>query len=191
MQADNLNEYLASMCIAATKQWLKDIIIGLNFCPFAKKEFVNDRIHYFVSPASSLEEALLELNEEFELLAGNDSLETSLLIYPLSFADFELYLDFVELANDALVNWGYEGEFQLATFHPNYCFDGEEVSDPANYTNRSPYPTLHIIRETSLSKVLELYSDPESIPLNNMQLAREKGADYFSKLLASYHKAND
>lgn len=171
--------------IKQTQAWLEKIIIQLNFCPFAKKEFVNETIHYYVSSQTNFDHALEELVKQLEFLANNPSVETSLLIYPEGFADFDKYLDLLSFAEQLLADCGYEGIFQLASFHPDYCFDGEDVDDAANYTNRSPYPMLHLLREESLEKVLSVYPAPENIPNNNIKLAREKGAQYFINVLAN------
>ncbi|MGB1262609.1 MAG: DUF1415 domain-containing protein [Cognaticolwellia sp.] len=169
--------------IAQTKQWLEQVIIGLNFCPFAKKEFVNQTIHYYVSAQAQLKSALTEFLAQCQYLHDNPNIETSLLIYQQGFRDFNRFLDLVDYANDLLVDYDFEGTFQLATFHPEYCFADANYDDASNFTNRSPYPTLHLIREDSMEKVLKVYKNPEAIPDNNIALANEKGADYFKTLL--------
>ena len=172
--------------VSATKQWLNEIIIGLNFCPFAKKEWVNNTIDYYVSEQSQLKKALAELHEQCEKLTNAAELETSLVIYDGGFRNFNDYLTLVDYANDLIVEWGFEGIFQLASFHPEYCFADDDYNDAANYTNRSPYPVIHIIREASMERVLAVYKDPEQIPENNMALARSKGAEYFSAKLKGF-----
>lgn len=174
--------------ISKTQQWLEKIVIGLNFCPFAKKEFVNDTIRYQVSNKGMLEAALTEVAQELENLAKHPETETTLLIFSTGFRQFEKYLDLVDFANELLIDLGYEGEFQIASFHPDYVFEGENDDSPANYTNRSPYPTLHFIREQSMEKVLAVYQEPEMIPENNVNLAHEKGAKFFKSFLASLNK---
>ncbi len=177
----------ANMVISATKQWLNDIIIGLNFCPFAKKEFVNDTIHYHSSKETQVKIALHEFIEECRYLQAHDELETTLIVYNEGFRNFERYLDLVDYANDLLVSQGFEGVFQLASMHPEYCFDGENFDDASNFTNRSPYPLLHIIREASMDKVLSIYNQPEKIPEENIILANKKGSTYFQQTLARIH----
>ena len=172
-----------SQVIALTKRWLEDIVIGLNFCPFAKKEWLNNTIDYKVSEANSLTDAITDLIEQCYLMQDNQSIETSLMIYSPGFDDFEAYLDLLDMANQYLESTGFEGVFQLASFHPDYCFEGQEPGDTENYTNRSPFPMLHIIREESMAKVLSVYKNPEQIPEDNMQLAREKGASFFEQYL--------
>ncbi|MBA6289608.1 DUF1415 domain-containing protein [Colwellia sp. MB3u-4] len=166
-----------------TKQWLEQVIIGLNFCPFAKKEFVNQTIHYFTSDKEQLKSALVEFLSQCHYLHDNPEIETSLLIYNQGFRDFNRFLDLVDYANDIIVDHSFEGIFQVATFHPEYCFAEADYDDAGNFTNRSPYPTLHLIREHSMEKVLSVYKNPESIPDNNIALAKKKGAHYFKTLL--------
>ena len=103
----------------------------------------------------------------------NPDVETVIVIYPTGLESFFDYLDFLETANELLIEEGYEGTYQLASFHPDYCFDEVKQDDPSNYTNRSPYPILHILREASLERVLQSYKEPESIPENNINLARK------------------
>ena len=169
--------------ITQTKQWLAQVIIGLNFCPFAKKEFVNQTIHYHVSEQAQLKSALVEFLAQCQYLHNAPEIETSLVIYSQGFRDFNRFLDLVDHANDILVEYAFEGIFQIATFHPEYCFADADYDDAGNFTNRSPYPTLHLIREDSMEKVLKVYKNPETIPENNIALAEAKGADYFKSLL--------
>lgn len=166
-----------------TKQWLAQVIIELNFCPFAKKEFVNQTIHYHLSAEKQLKSALVELLAQCHYLQDNAAIETSLLIYQDGFRDFNRFLDLVDYANDVVVENGFEGIFQIATFHPEYCFADANYDDASNFTNRSPYPTLHLIREQSMERVLSVYKNPEAIPDNNIALAEKKGADFFKHLL--------
>lgn len=151
-------------------QWLNEVVIGLNLCPFAAKPQRNKQIKIYVSEASQ-EEALLEdiLSQLMELDATPaEELETTLVVVPnmlSDFYDYNLFIDWVE----ALIrqqNW--EGVFQLATFHPDYCFGGTDPEDDENLTNRSPYPVFHLIREESMEKVLKHYPNPEAIPDTNI-----------------------
>lgn len=171
------------LAVQQTKQWLEEIIIGLNFCPFAKKEFVNNTIDYVTCSNGKIRKALEELLLQCNKMDADEDIETSLIIYIDCFRQFEKYLDLVDYANELLIDSGYEGIYQLATFHPDYCFEGEDFDSASNFTNRSPYPTLHIIREKSMEKVLKLYPNPEQIPENNIELAESKGNDYFTLIL--------
>jgi len=169
--------------INQTKQWVEDVIVGLNLCPFAKKELVNNTIHYYVSTQKKFKEALFEVVEQCLFLKNNPQLETSLLIYSEGFNDFNVYLDLIDYANELISEQGFEGLFQVASFHPHYCFADSCYDDAANFTNRSPYPMLHLIREESMERVLNNYKNPEKIPDNNIALARQKGADFFKNIL--------
>ena len=171
-----------------TKNWIGKVVIGLNFCPFAKREFMRDSIRYMVSDKKNLKEVLLELIEELKFLDGNASTETTLLIYPNLFADFEDYLDLVGMGEDFLRQLNYEGVYQLASFHPQYQFGGTEADDASNFTNRSPYPILHLLREESLENALEHYDAPEDIPERNIQVAEQHGFKVLQKLLLDCYK---
>ncbi|MCW8955251.1 MAG: DUF1415 domain-containing protein [Gammaproteobacteria bacterium] len=174
-----------SIVIEHTRCWIKKVIIGLNFCPFARREFDRDNIHYAVINQDSLDDCLQVLVDEAILLDSDDTIETSLLIFTQSLTDFDSFLDYIELANALLLEQGYEGVYQLASFHPDYCFAGEAADDAANFTNRSPYPMLHLIRETSIERALQHYPDPEAIPDRNIELARSKGLATMRQLLDS------
>lgn len=169
--------------IASVRYWLSQTVIGYNFCPFARREFVKNTIDYQVSSSNSIEPVLYDLVDELKKLDEKSSVETSLIILPQGFESFDDYLDLVDYCNQLLERLEYTGTYQIATFHPDYCFDGLDKDDPANYTNRSPYPILHILREASLDRALDNYDDPESIPENNIQLAREKGVTIFKDTL--------
>ncbi len=151
-------------------QWLNDVVIGLNLCPFAAKPQRNKQIKIFVSEASQ-EEALLEdiLLQLIELSNTKpEKLETTLVVVPNMLQDFWDYNFFIDWVEGLIKQQDWEGIFQVATFHPDYCFGGSEPEDDENLTNRSPYPVFHLIREESMEKVLKHYPDPESIPDTNI-----------------------
>lgn len=151
-------------------QWLNDVVIGLNLCPFAAKPQRNKQIKIFVSEASQ-EEALLEdiLLQLIELSHTEpEKLETTLVVVPNMLQDFWDYNFFIDWVEGLIKQQDWEGIFQVATFHPDYCFGGAEPEDDENLTNRSPYPVFHLIREESMEKVLKHYPDPESIPDTNI-----------------------
>jgi uncharacterized protein len=165
------NPARAAQVTAAVRQWLAEVVVGLNLCPFARKPMMADQVRLQVSAARNDEALLAELLAELELLdhLTPDSLETTLLIvtdYLQDFADFNQFLD---LADWLLERQGYSGVYQLATFHPRYQFAGTEPGDAGNLTNCAPYPILHLIREASVEAVLARYPDPESIPENNIR----------------------
>ncbi|MCX7084588.1 MAG: DUF1415 domain-containing protein [Methylococcales bacterium] len=171
--------------ITATQTWLKTIIIDYSLCPFAKRELDRGSIYFSVNHETDIERCLLDLLSEFERLNTDDGIETSLLIYAEAFKDFDDYLDFLELAEAVLSEQDYEGIYQLASFHPDYRFEGAPKDDPANYTNRSPYPMIHVLRETSLEKAIDSYPNPEQIPERNIELMRELGIAKVQSLLAA------
>jgi hypothetical protein len=177
-----------SEIIKQTRNWVEKVVIGLNFCPFAQRELINERVRFTVSDAIGIEPALENLLREIHFLEDNSGTETSLLIYPLAFSEFDDYLDLLDLANALVEDQGYEGVFQIASFHPNYQFADSAKDDAANYTNRSPYPMLHLLREESLELALENYPNPETIPVRNVNFAREKGLGYMQVLLESCMK---
>jgi len=169
--------------IESCKQWVTDVIIGLNFCPFAKPVIESGVVNFSVINVQRLELCLQAVCDELSRLAVDNNIETRLLIYPVGFESFDDYLELAGIAENLLIDEGYEGVFQLATFHPDYCFEGQVYDDAANYTNRSPYPMLHILREASVEKVLENIADPEKIPNRNIAFAREKGMGALSVML--------
>lgn len=169
--------------VQQTKQWINDVVIALNFCPFAKSVFEKGLICYRAANNKNLEEDLFSMLALCKELDQNIELETGFIIYPSSYQDFDDYLDFLELANQLLVEQQYDGIYQLASFHPDYCFDNTELNASENFTNRSPYPMLHIIRESSLEKALESYNNPEEIPVRNIETANSKGAEFFKAAL--------
>ncbi|HCG5528559.1 TPA: DUF1415 domain-containing protein [Vibrio parahaemolyticus] len=151
-------------------QWLNDVVIGLNLCPFAAKPQRNKQIKIFVSEATQ-EEALLEdiLLQLIELSTTEpEKLETTLVVVPNMLQDFWDYNFCIDWVEGLIKQQDWEGIFQVATFHPDYCFGGAAPEDDENLTNRSPYPIFHLIREESMEKVLKHYPDPESIPDTNI-----------------------
>jgi hypothetical protein len=173
--------------IARTRQWIETVVIGMNLCPFAKRELRRGTVRFIVSPESDMESVLLQLIDECTHLDVDDGTQTTLLILPEGFADFDDYLDLVGLAEELLADRGYEGVYQVASFHPDYRFADADADDPANYTNRSPYPLLHLLREDGLEAAIASHPDPDSIPENNIAKARAFGTDYWLKLMDELH----
>ena len=178
---DNKDQQL----IATTQTWLKTIIIAYNICPFAKRELDQGSIRFSVVHDTGIESCLLNLMLECDRLNIDPSIETTLVIYDNAFTAFDDYLDFLEVAEALLIEQDYEGVYQLASFHPDYCFEGAKQDDPANYTNRSPYPMLHLLRETSIERAVATYPHPENIPPRNIELTRELGLAKMQSLLAA------
>lgn len=173
------------LIIAQTKKWITDVVVGCNFCPFAAREVKRDSIYYEVLPAAALETVLPAVATLLQKLEEEPGIETALLILPESFESFTNYLEMVDLAESLLEQEGYEGIFQLASFHPDYLFAGTTEDDPSNYTNRSPYAMLHFLREESVSKAVDNYPDVDDVPDNNIHFTQEKGLIYMKQLLAS------
>ena len=180
-----MNSEHQNIYCSATQEWLQKCVLGLNLCPFARKPSIENRVR-IVSELSEDELSVLErLLSEVEKLDTTDSetLETTLLVIPNLLADFLDFNDFVFTANELLHSRGWEGIYQLAHFHPEYRFAGTDSLDRENYTNRSPYPTLHIIRESSMSELLDIHPDPDSIPNTNIDtmcnLSSKQLKDYF------------
>jgi hypothetical protein len=153
------------------RHWLEQVVIGLNLCPFASWPNKHNQIRITVC-RDKTEEAILETLQA-ELCLAEDTpiseLETTLLVIPELLQDFDDYNQFLNLVDIFLRQYRWEGHFQVASFHPDYCFAGTQQDDPENLTNRSPYPILHIIREDSLEKALAQHPDPDSIPENNIE----------------------
>ncbi|MDH5516452.1 MAG: DUF1415 domain-containing protein [Gammaproteobacteria bacterium] len=175
--------------VEACKAWVEQVVIGQNFCPFAKKEFDQQRIHFQLCDESGTDKALQCLIDECQRLDQDPNIETTLIIFSSLLQDFDEFWGFTEMAEQLMQLQSYDGIYQLASFHPEYCFDGEDKNDAANYTNRSPLPMLHLIREQSMQQALASYPDPASIPDNNIVKARQLGTAYFSAQLAACKKA--
>ena len=165
--------------IQQTKNWVKDIVIGLNLCPFASRPFNDNTIEYTVALKHDdnplIEQHLYQLADCFNKLDETADIETSLLIFPEGYSDFDKYLDLLDIANQLLVDLNYSGIYQLASFHPDYRFEGSAEDDASNFTNRSPYPMLHLIREASLEQALANYPGIEQVPEDNIKKLREIG----------------
>ena len=171
--------------ITQTQNWISRAVIGHGLCPFAKAEFDAGRIHYAVITDDDLQNQLECVLAAFDALDANKAIETSLLIFPRALSDFSDYLDALTLAVQLLEDQGYGGIYQLASFHPQYIFEGAAPDDASHYTNRSPYPMLHILREASVAAALDTYPKPETIPARNIALTRRLGADAMRDLLAA------
>ena len=169
--------------VEQTKSWLTSFIIHYNICPFAKGEYERESIYYSVVESEQTELCLEALFSECQRLDTHTEIETTLIIFPTQFVMFDDYLGFLNLAESLLIEQNYEGIYQLASFHPHYCFEGEDIMDPANYTNRSPYPMLHLIREASLERALQSYPNPELIPERNIKLTRKMGIETIQAIL--------
>ena len=174
--------YSSQQIIDQTKKWIRDVVIECNLCPFAAKVVKAQTVHYQVENSSMLKRCLDCFSLEMERLDNDLTIETSFLIFPESFQQFDDYLELVSLAEKLLKQKGYEGIYQVASFHPLYRFANSTEHDAANYTNRSCYPMLQLLREESIDKALENYNSPENIPGRNIVFTREKGLTYMKML---------
>ena len=170
--------------IAATRQWLEKAVIGLQLCPFAASPHLNNRVRYAVSEQRSSVGLLEEFSHELQTLQDVDAstCETTLLIHPQVLNDFRDYNDFLEECEDALVELGFEGELQVASFHPLYRFAGSREQDIENFTNRSPYPMLHLLREASVARAVASFPGVDDIGEKNMDTLRRLGHEGWRQL---------
>jgi hypothetical protein len=171
--------------ISNTQHWLSSFVIAYNICPFARREQERNSIRYQVIAGDSIEASLETLIGECEHLDSDPGTETTLLIFANGFSQFEDFLDLLAIAEQLMMDQGYEGIYQLASFHPDYCFADADNNDPGNYTNRSPYPMLHIIREASIEKALANYPDPAGIPERNIEITRQLGLEKLRAILSA------
>ena len=171
--------------IEAVRQWLERIVIGLDLCPFAKTEFVNNRIRLSVTEAVSQEQLLIDLKTELEILNKAPDIETTLLIHPQVLEEFDDYNQFLNDAERLLRETELEGIYQIASFHPDYQFAGTEPDDAENYTNKAPYPILHLLREESIERAVSEHPDAAQIPERNVALMNKLGQKKMRSLLIS------
>jgi hypothetical protein len=170
--------------LAATKEWLEKAVIGLNLCPFAKAVYIKEQIRYVVSEAEAPEALLADLLVELRALAAADpdQIDTTLLIHPQVLDDFLDYNDFLDVAEAAIVDLGLEGVIQIASFHPEYQFVDTEPDDIENYTNRSPYPILQLLRESSVERAVATLPDTAEIYERNIATMRRLGIEGWRRL---------
>ncbi len=171
--------------IQYTKNWVEKVVIGCNFCPFAAREVTRGGAHYAIVRTDDIEQSLLSVIQECERLDTTEEIGTTLLIFPDHFGKFDAFLDLLSFSEALLEEHDYEGIYQIASFHPHYRFADVQANDPSNYTNRSPYPMLHLLRESSIDKALENYPDPEGIPDRNIAYAKAQGLAQMKALLSA------
>lgn len=171
----------------AVRKWVENVVLGLDLCPFARREVRHDTVRYVESPAKTNLELLTTLADEFRLLDEQADIETTLVIVPHMLAGFHDYLDFQDPVDALLDALDRTGVYQVATFHPDYQFAGAAEDDPANYTNRSPWPLLHILREDSLAEAIssweKTHGPTSEIPERNIARTREMGVDALRRLM--------
>ena len=163
--------------VAAMRQWIEKAVIGLNLCPFAKAVYVKNQVRYVVSRAPHLDGFLEDLDRELDFLAAADpeEIDTTLLIHPALLADFLDFNDFMQLAEAAVGEHGLDGVIQIASFHPAFQFEGTEPDDIGNYTNRAPFPTLHLLREASIARAVAAFPEADMIYERNIETLRKLG----------------
>lgn len=176
----------ANAVIAHTRCWIEQVVIKLNLCPFARQPFESGKVRCVVSSATQPETLRADLQTELEFLhaTGADDVQTTLLIHPHVLNTFLDYNDFLDVADALIEAHGYAGEFQIASFHPHYQFAGTTADAAENYTNRSPYPILHILREAELERAIDSYAHPENIPQRNIRTLNELGANHLREILS-------
>lgn len=177
----------SSKTLDETRRWVEQVVVGLNLCPFASAPMKGERIRYVLCSEHAVEGIYRALLTEMERLTGlpESEAETCLFVVPQGLERFDDYLDLFEIAETAIPEAGLDGILQLASFHPDYCFEDASTDDPANYTNRSPHPMFHLIREAPLARALESYPNPEAIPERNIALLREMGLAEIEERLAA------
>jgi hypothetical protein len=170
--------------IASTQRWLERAVIGLGLCPFAKAVCVKRQIRYAVTAATTADALLAELQHELTLLAQADpeEIDTTLLIHPRAMADFIDFHFFLREADAANRDLGLEGKVQIASFHPVYEFAGSAPDDIANFTNRSPHPMLHLLRESSVDRAVAAFPDAAAIYERNLETLRRLGHEGWRRL---------
>jgi len=169
--------------IASVQQWLEEVVIGLNLCPFARRELANGRVRFLVAKAETEEQLLETLQAELELLGHDSSIETTLLIHPSVLDDFYDFNEFLTYSDNLLEQMELDGVYQIASFHPDYQFAGTGPDDVENYTNRSPFPILHILREDSLERAIASFPGSGQIPDNNIVRMKNLGLEGARALL--------
>jgi hypothetical protein len=171
--------------IAATRNWVERAVIGLNLCPFAKSVYLKNQVRIVVSEARHLDAFLEELDRELDLLAAADpaEIDTTLLIHPDLLPDFLEFNDFMQVVEEAVVEHDLEGVIQIASFHPAFQFADTEQNDISNYTNRSPYPTIHLIREASIARAVAAVPDTDAIYEHNIETMKALGHAGLKRIL--------
>ncbi len=173
--------------LADTRHWIEQAVIGLNLCPFARAVYVKNQVRIVVSTARHLDAFLDDLDRELDLLVATpaEEIDTTLLVHPTLFPDFEVFNDFLNVVDDVVAEHELEGVIQVAPFHPLFQFEGTAPDDVTNATNRAPYPTLHLLREDSVERAVETAGgDADAIVERNLQTLRDLGADGWRSLMA-------
>lgn len=174
---------------AQVRAWVDTVVVGLNICPFAKREIEAGRVRVCEPPAEGLEQALEAFADEALELIKSDTPATTLLVFARGFEGFNDYLNLLDMSQALLEECAWDEALQLASFHPDYCFEGVAPDDVTNYTNRSPLPIIHLLRQEDMARAIDSYPDVNAIPERNQRLARERGIGYFEAVLERCRRA--
>ena len=174
--------------IESVQRWVETFVVGMNLCPYAKRELIKNRVRFVSIAAETEEELLIVLQAELELLHSDLAIETTLLIHAKVLQVFDDYNQFLNHTDKLLLQMGYDGIYQIASFHPHYQFAGTDPDDAENYTNRSPYPLLHLLREESLERAISEFADVEQVPTRNIELMNSLGQEKLQALLQACFK---
>jgi hypothetical protein len=171
--------------LAQTRRWIEQAVIGLNLCPFAKAVYVKNQVRIVVSRSRHLDGFLDDLDRELDLLAQTpaEQVDTTLLVHPTLFPDFLVFNDFLDVVDGVIEEHGLDGQIQIAPFHPDFQFEGTELGDIGNATNRSPYPTLHLLREDSVARVTASGDSAETIVERNIATLQALGPEGWARLI--------
>lgn len=178
--------FSSGLVLAETRAWVDRAVIGLNLCPFAKAVQAREQIRYVVCEAPDTQGLFATLREEMDYLVATDPtlVDTTLIIHPLVLGDFLDFNDFLGAAEELLEELGYDGTLQVASFHPRFRFAGTHADELGNATNRSPYPTLHLLRESSVDRAVAAFPDAQSIYEKNIRTLEALGREGFAMLQA-------
>lgn len=168
---------------ALTRGWVKRVVVGLNLCPFAQTAVKSDHLQVVVEPSADMASVLDSLAKQFYAVNRASEQATVLFVVPNGFGQFEDYLDLVDLGNALIEDLDFEGLLQMATFHPHYQFSDSDIDDAANYTNRSPYPMLHLLQEAAVAQAVDAHPDTDAIPQRNIELLRSMDQSQLESLV--------
>ncbi|MFK7893597.1 MAG: DUF1415 domain-containing protein [Granulosicoccus sp.] len=177
-----LSESKKSLILSRITHWLESVVIGLPLCPFASKVYRAKQIDFVLVESTETHDCLEQVFLAAQKLVEGDLQRTALVVLTDAFSNFDDYLDFFALCEALLVDTGFEGELQVASFHPGYCFEGVPGDDAGNWTNRSPYPIVHLLTEDSVTRAVETHPDPESIPACNIARLNSISTSEFERL---------
>lgn len=168
----------------AVTHWLQEVVIGLNLCPFARRPFMADAVRIVTVESEQTAAILNNVQQELDYLTAHPEVETTIIVLTNALDDFFHYNDFMYVVDDWLWQNDYEGVYQIASFHPDYCFADEKANDVSNFTNRAPFPLLHILREDQLEDLLTRFADADEIPANNIRRLRQLSHEQLRTLFA-------